>query len=894
MFFNGVIALGAYNAFIKQGSGALITTGTNTGTVGHFLINAGVVNSQNIQSFGTTTAAVVVASGATLQLENSGTQTTGIALVLNGSGVTDANGNSYGALENLSGTNNWLSTITLASPSTINTAVGQLTVTGAISGNADLTKIGGGTLVLGSAANTYTGQTAIGTSTSTTSANTTISSGTAVTFANGQTTANLFVGMLVTGTGVPAGTTIAALNSTTTLTLSQAATNGSISLTFTGNGGILQVTSGGGNPTTSLGVVTGGVVVNSGSTLELSPTALATYPGKQLTLNGNGLGLTLSGILTPTGALLNTTAFANTWTGNIFLGSNTTISNTAAVSNANAVTLTGVISGAFNLTKVGVGTMELAAPETYTGATTVSAGVLSLVSVGTLQTTSSITVNVNAGGTGATFQIDNINTLSSLANTGTLAANISNRLYNGSIAVPMTLNGGNFNYLGFTNFAGVLSTENLGTITLASGASTIQTTTGTALDDGVLLIAAGLNRSVGATVNFAAGGTVGFNQPLGSTFNQIKFTTPPTLTNGILPYATVQTTNVSALDLASYGSSQTITLGGSITGGTFVLSYDGVSTNAIAWSSNYVTLASNIQTALGALSAINGNIAVSGSGPFTVNFLGSLANSAQAQIAVVSTANLLGTSPTVTTALTNNTGSIAAFANYKTSLASAGSTDNVRITASETLTANLGVNGLLIVNNATVSPTITENNGTSNFTLTISSGALVVTNNNAAADIATISGGTVNFGSAEGIINSNNNTGVGADTTTLTVNSAITGTNGLTITAGNTTTASIVNLGATDAATYTSSRRSADRQLPGQRQQHQRADLYAFHQQPPHRYDRERRSDYLEHDTGDEHDRQHPAGQHSDCLEYGPGVGQHGGRRDEPGRGHDHFHRPAG
>ena len=139
------------------------------------------------------------------------------------------------------------------------------------------------------------------------------------------------------------------------------------------------------------------------------------------------------------------------------------------------------------------------------------------------------------------------------------------------------------------------------------------------------------------------------------------------------------------------------------------------------------------------LTAINGNIAVSGSGPFTVNFLGALANSSQPQLVLVSN-SLTGTSTSVSIASTNNTGSIAAFANYKTSLASAGSTDNVRITASETLAANLDVNGLLIVNNATVNPTVTENNGTSNFTLTIGSGALVVTSNNAANDVATITG----------------------------------------------------------------------------------------------------------------------------------------------------------
>ena len=48
-----------------------------------------------------------------------------------------------------------------------------------------------------------------------------------------SSTANLFVGESVTGTGIPAGTTISAINSSTQITLSQSATtNGSSSLTF--------------------------------------------------------------------------------------------------------------------------------------------------------------------------------------------------------------------------------------------------------------------------------------------------------------------------------------------------------------------------------------------------------------------------------------------------------------------------------------------------------------------------------------------------------------------------------------------------------------------------------------------------------------------------------------
>ena len=129
--------------------------------------------------------------------------------------------------------------------------------------------------------------------------------------------------------------------------------------------------------------------------------------------------------------------------------------------------------------------------------------------------------------------------------------------------------------------------------------------------------------------------------------------------------------------------------------------------------------------------------------------------------------------------------SIAAFTNYKTSIAAAGPTDIVRLTASETMTANKIVNAILYAGTtAGGGITITQND----FTLSVASGAILSMGNKT----LTISGGTVDFGSAEGILNQNN--------ANIDVNSTITGTGGLTITD---TTAGTITLNAANSYTGT-------------------------------------------------------------------------------------------
>lgn len=98
---------------------------------------------------------------------------------------------------------------------------------------------------------------------------------------------------------------------------------------------------------------------------------------------------------------------------------------------------------------------------------------------------------------------------------------------------------------------------------------------------------------------------------------------------------------------------QTLTIGGTPTGGTFKLAYDGQVTANITWTATDATLISNIDAALEALSNIPvGGVTTadttmtSGIGDATITFTGALAKKAVSLITVHTNA-LTGTSPTI-------------------------------------------------------------------------------------------------------------------------------------------------------------------------------------------------------------------------------------------------------
>ena len=96
------------------------------------------------------------------------------------------------------------------------------------------------------------------------------------------------------------------------------------------------------------------------------------------------------------------------------------------------------------------------------------------------------------------------------------------------------------------------------------------------------------------------------------------------------------------------------------------------------------------------------------------------------------------------------------------------STSNVELTAGTAVPGtNVNVNSIMLVG----SVTLTASTGGVNYTINDGSGGILATGGGS----ATISGGTINFGTAEGIINSNF-----YSSTNLTINSVLTGSGGLT------------------------------------------------------------------------------------------------------------------
>lgn len=104
---------------------------------------------------------------------------------------------------------------------------------------------------------------------------------------------------------------------------------------------------------------------------------------------------------------------------------------------------------------------------------------------------------------------------------------------------------------------------------------------------------------------------------------------------------------------------QTLTIGGTPTGGTFKLAFDGYTTAAITWSATNGTLIANVDTALEALSSIGtGGVTCadstlsSGIGDLTITFAGT--NTAKRVQALITVAlnSLTGTAPTVEVAET--------------------------------------------------------------------------------------------------------------------------------------------------------------------------------------------------------------------------------------------------
>ncbi|NCA11747.1 hypothetical protein EBR56_08055, partial [bacterium] len=258
------------------------------------------------------------------------------------------------------------------------------------------------------------------------------------------------------------------------------------------NNGVVTSTSGGsltltgsGNGDMNFGIPgSGGVVKNGSGTWRLTGTSSSYTGGTQIYAGTLQLGSTnalgaASGSLAVNGGSLNlagNSITVGTLSGSS--GATITTSTGAAVLTASGntdSTYAGTITGALGLTKSGSGTLSLTGVNTYTGTTTVAAGVLRLGADGTLTSSPVITVG-NAGSSGAILDLTAKTTGFSLGAGQTLAGGGTVRLAaSGTLNVLGTFAPGNSPGLftfdgGSTLLSGTTNFEILGT-TRATGPS---------------------------------------------------------------------------------------------------------------------------------------------------------------------------------------------------------------------------------------------------------------------------------------------------------------------------------------------------------------------------------------------------------------------------------------
>jgi autotransporter-associated beta strand protein len=488
-----------------------------------------------------------------------------------GSGIVIVRYSISEALENVSGNNTWTGTVTLAADNTINTTSGTLTVSGVTSGAYALTKTGTSTLTL-TGTNTYTGAT-------------TISAGT-LQIGDGGTTGSLNTSNTLS---VSSGATLAFNRSNNITTFGAEGVPGTISgegIVVLRGAGIVSMRS----VVSGAPGLTGGIRIERG-TLDFGNNRDNIGPGT-ITLGVNGG--TGNVILLPTDN--NVESFSNaivlasghtgsitiemigegpvdgaagnskTFTGGITGTNNLTIKQSAANEElfftTGSINFTGTLthegtglttissvigSNVTSLTQSSSGKLILSGANTYSGATTISAGTLQLGASGVIPDGSALTV-----ASGATFNLAGFSeTVGSLAGAGTVSSTaagtptltaggnntsttFSGVIQNGSAAsVALTKTGsGTLALSGAHTYTGA-TTVSAGTLALtgsgAIGASAVTVSGGTFAPGGTS-VGDGIN-VLGSTLTIGSGGTVHFDlaEPSSVADDQIQVTGAITL-----------------------------------------------------------------------------------------------------------------------------------------------------------------------------------------------------------------------------------------------------------------------------------------------------------------------------------------------------------------------------
>ena len=322
---------------IKNGTG-LLSLNANNSYTGVTTINNGTVRVLSATALGTAAAGTVVTSGGSLELQSvTSLSIPTEALTINGAGY-----NNTGALRSSTGNNTYAATVTLGSAAEIQTDAGSLTLTAATSvsaANQSLTVDGAGLTNID-------GLIALGTGSLTKQGSGTLTLKGVNTYTGGT---NVLAGVLSIST-LANGTANSAIGKST-----------SDAANLVLNGGTLRYTGAATSTDRMFSVGTSGGTLESAGTGPISMTGVGSIG---LVGDGNRT-LTLS---------------ASSTSGNNTLA--------ASLGNQNGVT---------SLTKTGAGIWTLSSANTYTGATTISAGTLRVTHAAGISSSSFL--EVGAGST---------------------------------------------------------------------------------------------------------------------------------------------------------------------------------------------------------------------------------------------------------------------------------------------------------------------------------------------------------------------------------------------------------------------------------------------------------------------------------------------------------------
>ena len=735
----------------KIGVGTLTLSGANTYT-GETTVTAGTLIAANNAALGTTAGGTTVVSGATLAL--SGGITTGDAITLNGTGA-----GGLGALRNLSGNNTVSGQITVATDARITSSTNQLGISGGITGaGTNLNFAGTGRTFITSAITTGAGSLTVDTTTATG----VVALWGTNTFTGGTTVNSGFLqlagGLALADSGaltinspgtvqVFAGETVGDLSGNGTITLQTAdalVAGGSGNTTFSGAigefGAVGAFTKGGSGNLTLSGtntytgattanagtmIVTGSVAssvvaVNTGASLQVAGAAIADTAA--VTLNGTG-NLTLTGSET-----IGSLASAST-TATVTLGANTLTTG----GNNGTTTFAGMVSGNGGLTKQGSGVFTLSGVNSYSGATTVTAGSLIIAAAGSIansittnsggiitnngvmggvnNTTGTFTNNLTAGAVTNGATATNTGTIGSLTSTGGTFGNT------GTVSGATAISGGTVTNNGGT-FAAVINTA--GIFTNATGSAGAITNGATATNAGTIASLANTGGTFGNTgtvsgASSVSGGTVtntgGFSGTLAVTGGNFANNPGGSVSGATSIGAGGSVVNGGTMAAVSNAGSFANTL----TAGALINTGAGTGTNT----GTLASLAHNSTAGFANSGAVSGNVAVSAG---TVAHTGTIGGTA-----TVTGGALAVTGGSITGATANNGGTVTIASGTFTGGLTNSATGTVN--AGGTMTGNIVNNGAFNVTTALTAGGATfANNGTLNVIVANYTGLGAITN----------------------------------------------------------------------------------------------------------------------------------------------------------------------